>query len=190
MKKKDFILEIYKEKRTVFTLRDIALLAEESNHSSLKQKINYYVKNKSLLNIRRGVYAKDNFDPEELACKIYTPAYISLEYVLQKAGIIFQYDERLTLVSYLSRSIKAGNYSLIYRKIKGDVLLNVSGILRKENGVNMATPERAFLDMLYLNKKFHFDHISGIDREKAMDILPIFQSKQLDKRVGKLLGPV
>jgi len=57
------------------------------------------------LNPRKGIYAKSGFSKEELACILYTPAYISLEYVLQKAGVVFQYDPALTAVSYLSRII-------------------------------------------------------------------------------------
>jgi len=188
MKKKDFILEIYKDNRTVFTLRDIAMVVEESNYLRLKQKINYYVRKGSLASIRRGIYVKEDFNPEEFACKLYTPSYISMEYVLRKEGVIFQYDERLTPVSYLSRFIEAGNYTLIYRKIKEDMLLNLSGILRKGNGVNIATPERALLDMLYLNREYYFDNLSGIDREKVLKILPIYQSKQLVNRAGKMLS--
>lgn len=188
MKRMDLILEIYKDSRSVFTLRDIAMLAEESNYSNLKQKIIYYVRKASLFNIRRGIYVKESFNPEELACKIYTPAYISVEYVLQKEGIIFQYDERLTPVSYLSRIIDVGEYTIVYRKIKGEVLLNLSGILRKENGVNIATPERAFLDMLYLSKQYHFDNLSGLDPQKVLKILPIYRSKRMAEQVRRLFG--
>lgn len=188
MKKKDLILEIYKDKRTVFTLRDIALLTEESNYLRLRQKINYYVRNNSIANIRRGIYVKENFDPEELACRIYTPSYISLDYVLRKAGVIFQYDERLTQVSYLSRSIEAGNYKFVFSKIRGDILLNISGIVRKERGINIAATERALLDMLYLNKEFHFDYVSDIDRELIKKILPVYQSERFSKRAAEILN--
>ncbi len=188
MRKKDFILEIYKDTRTVFTLRDIAMVMEESNYGQLKQKINYYVRKGSLASIRRGIYVKENFDPEELACKLYIPSYISLEYVLQKAGVIFQYHESLTPVSYLSRVVEAGNCTLIYRKIKEDILLDLSGIMRKDNGVNIATPERAMLDMLYLNREYYFDNLSGIDREKVLKILPVYQSKELVKRTMKMFS--
>ena len=188
MNKRDFLLGIYKDRRTVFTLRDIAMLMEESDNTRIRQKINYYVRNHSLLNIRRGIYVKENYDPEELACRLYTPSYLSMEYVLRKAGIIFQYDERLTPVSYLSRVIETGNRTIVYRKIKASVLLNLAGILREGNGVNIATPERALLDTLYLYKEYHFDHLTGIDRDKVLKILPIYESRPLDKRAGKLLS--
>ena len=100
---KNLIFELYKNKRTVFSLQEIALLLDESNFVRLKQRIHYYVRTKKLKNPRRGIYAKENYSREELACKIYLPAYISMEYVLQKAGIIFQYYQYMTIISYLSR---------------------------------------------------------------------------------------
>ena len=187
MSKKDFILEVYKDPRTVFTFNDIAFLLDESDFSRLKQKVNYYVKNNSIKNIRRGIYVKDGYDVEELACKIYTPAYISFEYVLLKEGLAFQYTEQLTQASYLSRTIEVGRLKLNYRKLKGSILVNTTGVLRKENGVNIATPERALLDTLYLNKDYYFDNLSVVSKAEIKKILPIYHSVQLSKRVDKLI---
>lgn len=180
---KDFIFEIYKDKRTVFTLQEIALLVSEPDFKRLKRRIHYFVSRGKLRNIRRGIYTKDNYSPEELACKIYAPSYISLEYVLQKSGIIFQYSSQITSVSYLSRTINAGSISLIYRKIKNDILYNTSGITRNDNGINIAIPERAFLDSIYLNIETYLDSSHSLKEEIIYNLLPIYQSKQLIKRV-------
>ena len=99
------------------------MLLGESNFQALNQKLNYYVRTGKLLHPRKGIYTKPNYNPEELACILYTPSYLSLEYVLQKAGIVFQYDSRLTAVSYLSRSLEADTYSFAYRKIKNEILI-------------------------------------------------------------------
>ena len=187
MKKKDFIYEIYKDKRTVFTMKDIVLILKEPNSLRLKQKVNYYVRNNYIANIRRGIYAKEDYNIEELACKIYTPAYISLEYVLQKAGVIFQYSNYISIVSYLSRTIELDSNEFVYRKIKNETLINTSSILRNKNGINIATPERAFLDTLYLNKNFYFDNISGLNIDIINKILPIYKSNILISRVKKIL---
>ncbi len=144
MRENDFILTLYKADQTVFCLSDISMLLNESNFTRLKQKVNYYVHTNAISNIRRGIYAKNNYNKEELACKIYTPAYISLEFVLQKAGIIFQFNEPITIVSYLSRNILADKNKLVYRKIKNQVLFNTSGISRSREGVNIATPRELF----------------------------------------------
>ena len=115
-------------------------------------------------NIRRGIYAKDNYSPEELACKIYTPAYISLEYVLQKSGIVFQYDQ-ITNVCYLNRIIFVNGHELKYRKIKNDILYNTTGMMTDDNGITIATAERAFLDLLYLSNAIYLDSVHNLNGE-------------------------
>ena len=179
----DIIFEIYKDKRTVFTLQEIALLTDEPDFNRLKQRIHYFVNKCKLRNIRRGIYAKDNYSTEELACKIFTPSYISLEYVLQKSGIIFQYSSQITNVSYLSRIINSDGHELKYRKIKNDILYNTTGITRHETGTNIATPERAFLDTLYLNNEIYLDSVHSLKEDTIYNFLSIYNCKQLNKRV-------
>lgn len=184
---KDFIFKIYENKKTVFSLQEIAMLLGEPDFNRLKQRLHYYVKTNRLKRLRRGIYAKGNYSPEELACKICKLSYISLEYVLQKSGIIFQYDKQITAMSYLSRIIHVDGNTLIYHKIKNEILYNTTGITMDNHGINMATPERAFLDTLYLDKLFYFDSINSLDKELITNMLSVYQSKSLNKRVQELL---
>jgi hypothetical protein len=183
---KDLILEIYQDKGTVYRFNDIAMMAGETNSNSLGKKLNKFVHLGKLLNPRKGIYAKSNFNPEELACILNTPSYISLEYVLQKAGVVFQYDSRITTVSYLSRDIEIDTQIYSYRKIKSEILIELRGILRKDNGVNIATPERAFLDLLYLEKDYYFDNLNPLNKELIYKLLPVYNSNTLNDRVKKL----
>lgn len=182
----DLILHIYQDARTVFRLVDIAMIAGETNFQSLNKKLNYGVHKGRLLNPRKGIYAKPAYNSEELAGCIFTPSYISLEYVLQKAGVIFQYDTRFTSVSYLSRTIEVDRITYSFRKLKGELLVNTTGIIR-QNSTNIATPERAFLDILYLNKDYYFDNLHPLNKELVLKLLPIYQSESLSKKVTKLL---
>ena len=184
--KKNIILSIFKEVKTVFRLRDIALMLGENDFESLNKKLNYYVRTDKLLNPRKGIYAKPNYSSEELACVLYTPSYISLEYVLQKAGVLFQFDSRITSISYLSRTIEIEDKTFMYRKIKGEIMANTKGIDRQIDHVNIASSERAFLDLLYLHKTYHFDNLNPLNKTKVYDLLPIYMSKALTDRVKKL----
>jgi hypothetical protein len=184
---KDIVLAIYKEDRTVFRLNDIALLINESDFQSLNKKLNYYVRTGKLQNPRKGIYAKPGYDPEEMACSVFTPSYISLQYVLQKAGIVFQYDSRITSVSYLSRIIEIENREFIYRKIKGSSLVNTAGIIRQNNHINIASPERAFLDFIYLEKEFHFDNLNPLNKDIIYELLTLYQSNALIKAVKRIV---
>lgn len=186
MREKDYILDIYKDRRTVFRLSDIAMLFPGAENKYLANQVGYYVQAGKLLNPRKGIYAKPDYNPLEVANLLYTPSYISLEYVLQQSGIIFQYDSRYTSVSYLSREIESDDKTYSYRRIKEEIIIDTTGISRKDN-INIATPERAFLDILYLNKDFYFDNVNPLDRQLIARILPVYKSAALEKRVVKLL---
>ncbi len=177
------ILKILRSNNSAFTFKDISLIWGDTNKKTTISAINYYVKTGNLYRIRRGFYAKDkNYDKFELATKIYTPSYISFETVLGKAGVIFQYYGQIFIASYLTREITADGQTYAYRKIKGSVLTNNAGIEQKEN-YSIATPERAFLDVLYLNKDYHFDNLSVLDWNKVLEILPNYSNKRMEKEI-------
>jgi hypothetical protein len=182
----DLTYTLYNDTRSVFRLKDVAMLTGETSFHSLNRKLNYYIRTGRLQNPRKGLYCKPNYNPQELACRIYAPAYISLEYVLQRAGVVFQYDSRFTILSYLSREVEIDNNTFSFRKIKNELLISQQGILQQGNTVTIATPERAFLDMLYLNGAMYFDNLNPLKREIIEQILPIYNSKTLGKRVQKL----
>ena len=186
--KKDIIFELYKSSRTVFRIADIALLLGIEKTDSLRKILNYHVQTKKLLNPRKGFYAKEGYKPEELACLLYPPTYISLEYVLQRAGVIFQYDSTITSISYLTRETEIDNQTFRYRQIKGEILTNTAGIILNKNNINIATPERAFLDMLYLNKHFYFDNLHILNKKEISKLLPVYNSQALEKTVNNLLA--
>lgn len=186
MNGKDFILELYKDKRSVFRLSDVAMLFPEAAEKNLSDRMGYYVKTNRLLKLRRNIYAKPDYNPLELANILFTPSYISLEYVLQQAGVIFQYDARYTSVSYLSREVEIDGNTYNYRRIKEEIIVNTKGIARNKGQFNIATPERALLDTLYLNKDFYFDNLHAINSKLIKQIAPIYQSLALEKRVTEL----
>lgn len=171
--------------RTAFSTRSVALLLNEKRDISLTKRLNYYVHKGLLLNPRKGIYAKSAYNPEELAGLVFVPSYISLEYVLQKAGVIFQYDSAITSVSYLNREIEMLGMPFRYSQIKGEILCNMNGIERLDN-INIATPERALLDMMYLHSECYFDNLRPINKKNVMRILPIYNSARLNARVKKL----
>lgn len=180
-------LTIYKEQRTVFRLIDIALLTGLHDFNSLNSRLHYLVSTGALTNPRKGIYAKPGYDPEELAGAIFRPAYISLEYVLQRSGMLFQYDSGITVVSYLSRTVAVEERSFMFRKMKGEILTNPEGIIRKEKHVNIACAERAFLDLLWFEKSFYFDNLHPLNINRVKQLLPLYRSNKLTDTVHKLL---
>ncbi|MBD3244450.1 MAG: hypothetical protein GF335_00465 [Candidatus Moranbacteria bacterium] len=165
------ILKIYKLNNTVFSFDELAIILKETNKELLKRRINYYVKQGQLIQLRKGIYTKDkNYNKFELALKIYSPSYISFETVLQKKGIVFQFYGQIFVASYLSREINIKEQKYVYRKLKNSILINNKGVNIKKY-YSIASLERAFLDTIYLNKNYYFDNLTPLNWEKVYDIL-------------------
>jgi hypothetical protein len=178
------ILQLFRVKNTVFTFKEILLASGEKNPALLKRKIYYYTKKRILYRIRRGVYAKDrHYDRFEAATKIFIPSYISFETILGMAGVTFQHYDEIFLASYQTRELLCDHQKYFFRKIKDDILFNDTGL--ENNGLyTIASPERAFLDVLYLQKDYHFDNLSTLDVKKIQGILPIYgNNRRMQKKV-------
>lgn len=180
----DLILQLYSRPESVFTVNEIAQLIPAISYKSLRDRLYYFTKIGKLKRLHRGIYAKKEYNPFELANKVYKPSYISLETVLVKAGVVFQHYETIFLVSYLTRAIKVNSTDIQYRQIKGDVLTNTQGIEQK-TGYFIATLERAFLDAVYIYKNYHFDNLGAISWEKVESLKKIYKSKVFEKRAGE-----
>ena len=181
----NLIAKLYESQKTVLTIKDIALIWEETNTVNLLSKIKYYAKQGSLIRLTRGVFAKNkNYNPKELATSLYTPSYISFETVLREAGIIFQHHDSIFVTGPYSVTKKIDNQIITFRKLKNSVLYNALGV-KNEKNYSIATPERAFLDIIYLSPKFYFDNLRSIDWEACFELVKIYNNKQLIKRVAQ-----
>lgn len=183
---KGFLKEILRSEQTVFTFTDLLLLWNGIDATTARKRVSYYIKTGDLYPIRRGLYAKDGeYNLLELATKIYTPAYISFETVLSRAGVIFQYYSQVFVASYQSRELTVDGNTIVFRTLKDTILTNTHGL--ENQGHNMiATPERAFLDIIYLSTDYHFDQLSLLDWEKINSLLSIYgNTLTMRKKVEK-----
>ena len=185
MKKGLHIAELLRSTQTVFSSKDIMLLWGTAGSHAVRERISYYVRQGQLLGLRRGFYAKDkNYQRLELACKIYTPAYVSFETVLAQVGVVFQYYSQIFVASYLTREIVADGQTYTYKKIKDSILTHHAAGVEHKNNYSMACPERAFLDVIYAYHDYHFDNLSPLNWDKVYQILPIYGgNRRMAKRV-------
>jgi len=183
---KGFLNEILRSSKTVFSFKDLILFWGGIDKLTAGSRVNYYTKHNDLYHIRRGLYAKDkNYDKYELATKIFTPSYVSFETILGQAGITFQHYNQIFIASYTKREITADGQTYSYKRIKDAILTNPAGIESKDN-YSIATPERAFLDVVYLNKDYHFDNLGPLNWDKVFEILSIYGgNKRMEKMVKK-----
>ena len=179
------IAKLYQSPKTILTNKDLALIWQENDKFNLNAKTAYYVKQKALIRLTRGVFAKNkDFNPKELATSIYAPSYISFETVLREAGVIFQHYETIFVASKWPKTTKIDKYTITFRKLKDAVLFNSTGVVSKDN-YSVATTARAFLDMIYLFPNYYFDNLKSINWEKCDEIAKIYNNKQLLKRLNK-----
>ncbi len=156
---------------------------DETRRPNLYQKLRLYSRSGSIYQIKKGFYAKDqDYQREEFANKLYKPSYVSLNTVLAREGVIFQYDSRIYSASYLSRELNIDSQGYIYKRIKEEILLNPKGLINTGT-YWLASKERAFLDALYLYKNFCFDNLSSINWDYCFELVSIYGSKALEKRL-------
>jgi hypothetical protein len=56
------------------------------------------------------------------------------------------------------------------------------------NNINIATKERAILDLLYLKKDYYFDNLNGLDKDLIRELLStVYCNKALSKRAKRIL---
>lgn len=185
MATENLIAKLYQSPKTVLTIKDISLIWEENNTVNLLSKIKYYAKQGSLIRLTRGVFAKNkDYDVKELATSIYTPSYISFETVLREAGIIFQHYDTIFVAGPWPKTMSIDKTTIVFRKLKDIVLFNSAGVDNKEN-YSIASPERAFLDTIYLFPEYYFDNLRPINWEKCFELVEIYDNQQLIKRLKK-----
>ena len=172
--------------RTVFTLQSLMMLTECSDTKKLTKSLHYYAQSGKILNPRKGIYTKLKYDEQEMACSLFRPSYISLEYVLGRAGVVFQWDDTITSVSYLSREVEVDGKPYRFRIINPEIWAGMEGV-EQHGSVAIALPEKAFLDMVYLSAgNCYFDNLHPLSIKKINELLPFYNSPILDKRVKEM----
>jgi len=183
IRKGEYLDILLKSKKTIFSTKDVALLWGEKSRAAARVRLSYYSEKGGLFRVIRGFYAKGkNYNKYELATKIYTPSYISFETVLGNTGISFQSYGQVFIASYLTREIIIDKQKYSFKKLKDSILTNNLGVEQKDN-YSIATPERAFLDTVYLNKDYYFDNFSSLNWDKVFTVLPIYENKRMEKDV-------
>jgi len=167
------INKLLKEKNTLFHTQDLAVLWGITNRNTLYTTIKRYVEKGIFAPIYKGFYTTvdlDQLDPVSLGIRaLHGYAYLSTETVLGRAGVIFQLSSQITLVSSLSKIISIGDQSYRVRSMRDEFLYNNLEI-SMENGIPIASPERAMADLLYFNPHYYFDNWKALDIKKVRSI--------------------
>ena len=167
------ISELIKLDRKIYHSNDLAILWGIANKNTLYTTIKRYVQKGVLIPVYKGLYSTvplSQLNPLELGkAIIHRYTYLSTETVLAQAGVIAQTTYAYTFVSDQSKRVTVGSISFLFRKLKDEYLYNPSGVIN-QNGIFVATNERAVADMLYFNPKYHFDVPESVDFDKVKAI--------------------
>jgi predicted transcriptional regulator of viral defense system len=162
--------KLIKVENRLYHTNDLAVLWGVSNKNTLYTTIKRYVQKGVLISIYKGLYSTlplEKINPLELGrAVIHSYCYLSTESVLAQAGIISQTIFAHTFVTNRSKKITVGPHTFLYRRLKDELLMNTEGITN-QNGMLVATPERAVADMRYFSPHYHFDVLDNVDLAKV-----------------------
>jgi predicted transcriptional regulator of viral defense system len=179
--------DIKKINKLYFTYQDVAKILSISEDSA-RVLCTRYVKQKYLIRLKRNFYIlKERWDiitlnkRLELANILQVPSYISLmtalsfyEYTTQ---VQQKFIESISLYRTFTKDIEGVVFN--YSKIKNDFYFGFS----KKDNIFIASPEKAFIDSLYLNYlgKYNLDlsslNLEKIDRKGCENILKKYPPK-------------
>lgn len=173
--------------KTVFSLSDLRLLWNIKNPAYLKTVVSRLFGRGEILRLSRGIYAlNDRFDRFELANKIKSPSYVSLETVLQESGVVFQ-NTGNTIFSVSNDSLvrNASGMEFSYSTLLDSILSDPFGIEHRGSAM-IASPERALCDRLYLSPKTSFDNVRGLDHRKLL-LLSTRYNARTEREIKKII---
>lgn len=170
------ILKSLEEKSLKFlTGTEFARLFKIVNENTLNKTLQRLNKNGILKRVIKGKYilANADYDDFELANFLVAPSYVSFESALSLYGILSQFTYTVT-----SATIKRAKKILFTKEFEYTHLdRNLFWGFVKNKNFLIATPEKAFLDTLYLSlkglRKVDLDEldISSLDQKILKDYL-------------------
>lgn len=140
-----------------FETKELKVVLGEDFTSTALYNLKNWTKNGSVFMFRRGLYSLADMAKETetivFSTKLYAPSYVSMESALSFYGIIP--EAVFTVTSITTRKTKqfktpVGNFG--YRKIKKEAFGGFETHQEKGISFNLAIPEKAVVDFLYLNR--------------------------------------
>ncbi|OHA42430.1 MAG: hypothetical protein A3H68_00470 [Candidatus Taylorbacteria bacterium RIFCSPLOWO2_02_FULL_46_40] len=166
-------------KKPIFSLQDLALYGQKI----IPSQLSVMADKGDIIRLKNGLYViasrKDNLAPEHIAFRLYEPSYVSLEWALQKHGLMPEIPFNVTSVTAkTTRTFTNFFGSFFYKSIKPDLFF---GYEKREDVLGqpylLAEPEKALLDYLY----FNLSHIKTDTDVEGLRLNP-FTIKELDEK--------
>lgn len=147
----------------VVTPSSLSKILDIDNENTIYKIIERLEKNKLINRLIKGKYIVSNVNISdfEKANLILSPSYISLESALTYYGVLPQFTYSITSVTtQKSKRFEIGDKEYEYTKISRNFY---SDFVKKDNFL-IATPEKAFIDLIYLaSKKLRKIELTDLD---------------------------
>lgn len=164
----DFLDKLAQFEKKYITVADLEkLLGRE--RASLKVLVHRLIKSGFLVRLKPGIYIlPDNFASlPKIANQLYYPSYLSFISALSRYGIINQIPYSLTFATLKkSKTMTLAKTEVVYSQIKPELYFGY----KLEGGINIAYPEKALLDQLYLaslgKAYLDFEEVTLVDLDK------------------------
>jgi len=188
-------------KRPLFNVRDV--LNIEKNFD--RRRLYEWQKRDLITKITHNFYVFNDKELSEddlyfIANKIYSPSYISLEGALYYYDLIPETVYQVTsITTRKTKKISNDIANFSYRHIKPELFFGYKNIKKNNFTYQLAEPEKAILDLLYLrsdiknqkqlkNLRIKKDiFLEKVDQDKIREYLKKFSSNTLQEKLEGLL---
>lgn len=186
---------------TLFSVKDIRKIEPGFD----KRRLSEWSDKNYIRKIIRGYYifsdlALDENVLFEIANKIYSPSYVSLQVALSRYHLIPESVYEITSVTTRTTQLfKTPTASFSYRSIKPHLFFGYELVDYNQKTYKLAEVEKAILDYLYYNPSLKLEHDfesiridadsfhEQVKEDKLRSYLSQYKQKAFEKRVGDFL---
>ena len=180
----DALKKLEELKKDYYSVKDIERVLNMPI-DSLRGQLTRWCKKGVLVRIAGGIYAPygTEIDVLKIANQMYYPSYLSFESALSKYGILSQVPYTLTFATpKKTKKMILNEVEVEFTKLSDKYFFGYTF----ENGINIAIPEKALVDCLYLVSKgkriMNVDelYLKNIDKEKLIEISKVFPKNTME----------
>jgi len=183
--------KLEKLKKDYYSVKDLERILDIPV-DNLRKQLTRWVEKGFLIRVAKGIYAPygTEIDVLKIANQMYYPSYLSFESVLSKYGILSQVPYTLTFATpKRTKKMILNDVEVEFTKLSDKYFFGYTF----ENGINIASPEKALVDCLYLVSKgkrvIGVDelYLKNIDNGKLIEISKVFpkNTKELVRDVAE-----
>lgn len=185
---------------------DVSLLQTSGLDKAYAALVLHRWENKGLVvRLKRGLYTLTNERRTQpisvpwLANTLYSPSYLSLEFMLSWYDLIPEQTRLATSVTRLKTAEFKNHFGTFsYRNLQKKFFFGMTEILDNNTSILVATPEKALIDTIYFSKSFdpspdfflqnlRLQSLEQLSKKRLRDIAKKMRSKKINLAVDVLI---